>query len=235
MLPRPPHKRLPWNKRKLTGTKPPLRPKNAWSVRTTFQIEGRARDVTMFNLAIDSKLRGSNLAHERPLCANCGHSRRPQSENLSDMVGVIGSISPAAAPGNVGLCWSCWHLTIGSGRNAATMLLTKILSAIVRRRPAPLQRGRAGYAGGQYCRPNDNGLGSVRSSSRPRSRARLGSSFSTKIKISGFRSILAKASNRRTPSTIKGRSSLALTLLARSDNRHSIARSNSYNFENRSR
>jgi hypothetical protein len=64
-----PHKRLPWNKGKLTGAKPPLRPKHVWSVWTTFQIEGRARDLTMFNLAIDSKLRGSNLAHERPLCA----------------------------------------------------------------------------------------------------------------------------------------------------------------------
>jgi hypothetical protein len=34
----------------------------------------RARDLTMFNLAIDSKLRGSNLAHERPLCAMSGRS-----------------------------------------------------------------------------------------------------------------------------------------------------------------
>jgi hypothetical protein len=64
-----PHKRLPWNKGKLTGAKPPLRPKHVWSIWTTRQIEGRARDLTMFNLVIDSKLRGSNLAHERPLCA----------------------------------------------------------------------------------------------------------------------------------------------------------------------
>jgi hypothetical protein len=35
---------------------------------------GRVRDLTMFNLAIDSKLRGSNLAHERPLCARTGPS-----------------------------------------------------------------------------------------------------------------------------------------------------------------
>jgi hypothetical protein len=70
-----PHKRLPWNKGKLTGAKPPLRPKHVWSTWTTLQIEGRARDLTMFNLVIDSKLRGSNLAHERPLCASSGHSR----------------------------------------------------------------------------------------------------------------------------------------------------------------
>jgi hypothetical protein len=69
-----PPKRLPWNKGKLTGAKPPLRPKHVWSIWTTLQIEGRARDLTMFNLVIDSKLRGSNLAHERPLCARSGRS-----------------------------------------------------------------------------------------------------------------------------------------------------------------
>jgi hypothetical protein len=37
----------------------------------------RARDLTMFNLAIDSKLRGSNLAHERSLCARSSQSRIP--------------------------------------------------------------------------------------------------------------------------------------------------------------
>jgi hypothetical protein len=52
-------KRVPWNKGKLTGGKPALRPKHVWSIRTKLQIEGRARDLAMFNLAIDSKLRGS--------------------------------------------------------------------------------------------------------------------------------------------------------------------------------
>src|SRR6202047_2513558 len=56
-----PHKRLPWNKGKLTGAKPPLRPKHVWAIRTKLQIEGRARDLAMFNLAIDSKLRGCDV------------------------------------------------------------------------------------------------------------------------------------------------------------------------------
>jgi integrase len=51
----------PWNKGKLTGAKPPLRPKNVWSIRTKLQIEGRVRDLAMFNLAIDSKLRGCDV------------------------------------------------------------------------------------------------------------------------------------------------------------------------------
>jgi hypothetical protein len=44
-------KRVPWNKGKLTGAKPPLRPNHVWSIRTKLQIEGRARDLAMFNLA----------------------------------------------------------------------------------------------------------------------------------------------------------------------------------------
>src|ERR1700716_1492101 len=56
-----PHKRVPWNKGKLTGAKTPLRPKHVWSIRTKLQIEGRVRDLAMFNLAIDSKLRGCDV------------------------------------------------------------------------------------------------------------------------------------------------------------------------------
>jgi len=67
-----PNKRLPWNKGKLIGAKPPLQPKHVWSIRTKLQIEGRAHDLAMFNLAIDNKLRGCNPAHERPLCAKSG-------------------------------------------------------------------------------------------------------------------------------------------------------------------
>src|SRR6184192_877127 len=52
-----PDKRLPWNKGKVTGAKPPLRLKHVWAIRTKLQIEGRTRDLAMFNLAIDSKLR----------------------------------------------------------------------------------------------------------------------------------------------------------------------------------
>ena len=46
---------------KLSGAKPPLLPKYVWSIRTKLQIEGRVRDLAMFNLAIDSKLRGCDV------------------------------------------------------------------------------------------------------------------------------------------------------------------------------
>jgi integrase len=43
------------------GKQPPLRPKHVWAIRTKLQIEGRVRDLAMFNLAIDSKLRGCDV------------------------------------------------------------------------------------------------------------------------------------------------------------------------------
>jgi len=54
-------RREPWNKGKLIGAKPPLRPKHVWSIRSKLQIAGRTRDLAMFNLAIDSKLRGCDV------------------------------------------------------------------------------------------------------------------------------------------------------------------------------
>jgi hypothetical protein len=53
--------RLAWNKGKLTGPKPPLRPGHVWLIRAKLQLERRTRDLALFNLAIDSKLRGCDL------------------------------------------------------------------------------------------------------------------------------------------------------------------------------
>src|SRR6476660_7970441 len=58
-------RRPPWNKGKLIGAKPPLRPSHVWSIRTKLQIEGRKRDLALFNLAIDSKLRGCDVVAVR--------------------------------------------------------------------------------------------------------------------------------------------------------------------------
>jgi hypothetical protein len=54
-------RRTPWNKGKLVGAKPPLRPNQVWSIRTRLLIEKRTRDLALFNLAIDSKLRGCDV------------------------------------------------------------------------------------------------------------------------------------------------------------------------------
>jgi hypothetical protein len=51
----------PWNKGKIVGPKPPLRPQEVWSIRIHLQMKAKGRDLAMFNLAIDSKLRGCDL------------------------------------------------------------------------------------------------------------------------------------------------------------------------------
>ena len=61
----PTRQRAPWNRGRLIGQKRPLKPKDVWTIRVRLQIEGRRRDLAMFNLAIDSKLRGCDLVRLR--------------------------------------------------------------------------------------------------------------------------------------------------------------------------
>jgi integrase len=60
-LPIPPLRREPWNKGRPIGQNRPLKPKDVWTIRVRLQLEGRKRDLAMFNLAVDSKLRGCDL------------------------------------------------------------------------------------------------------------------------------------------------------------------------------
>ena len=59
------HSPAPWNKGRLVGQKRPLRPKEVWAIRVRLQIKRNKRDLAMFNLAIDSKLRGCDLVSLR--------------------------------------------------------------------------------------------------------------------------------------------------------------------------
>jgi integrase len=61
----PSRQRDPWNKGRLIGQKRPLKPRDVWTIRVRLQMEGRKRDLAMFNLAIDSKLRGCDLVRLR--------------------------------------------------------------------------------------------------------------------------------------------------------------------------
>ncbi len=55
----------PWNKGKLVGQKSPFRLRDIWAIRVRLQIQGRARDLALFNLGIDSKLRACDLVKLR--------------------------------------------------------------------------------------------------------------------------------------------------------------------------
>ena len=55
----------PWNKGRLIGQKRPLLAKQVWAIRARLELAGNLRDLALFNLAIDSKLRGCDLVRER--------------------------------------------------------------------------------------------------------------------------------------------------------------------------
>ncbi|MEJ8563527.1 tyrosine-type recombinase/integrase [Yoonia sp. GPGPB17] len=60
-LPAVTQKRRAWNKGRIIGQKRPLLPKQVWAIRTRLELAGYLRDLTLFNVAIDSKLRGCDL------------------------------------------------------------------------------------------------------------------------------------------------------------------------------
>ena len=59
------HHTEPWNKGKIIGQKSPLKLKEIWAIRVRLQIAHKIRDLALFNLAIDSKLRSYNLVKLR--------------------------------------------------------------------------------------------------------------------------------------------------------------------------
>lgn len=73
-----PSRQQPWNKGVLVGQKKPLEPKHVWSIRVRLEIAGSKRDLAIFNLAIDSKLRACDLVKLRldDICSGLRVRRR---------------------------------------------------------------------------------------------------------------------------------------------------------------
>lgn len=57
--------RVAWNKGRIIGQKRPLLPRHVWSIRVRLEMTGSARDLALFNMAVDSKLRGCALVSIR--------------------------------------------------------------------------------------------------------------------------------------------------------------------------
>ena len=68
--------REPWNKGKIVGQKAPFKVKDIWALRVRLQMEHRVRELALFNLGIDSKLRGCDLG---PVNTNEVHRRSVRS------------------------------------------------------------------------------------------------------------------------------------------------------------
>ena len=60
-LPATTPKRRAWNKGRIIGQKRPLLPKQVWAIRARLELAGYLRDLALFNVAMDSKLRGCDL------------------------------------------------------------------------------------------------------------------------------------------------------------------------------
>jgi integrase len=65
---------LPWNKKRIIGQKRPLQISNIWGIRIRLELEGKVRDLALFNLALDSKLRGCDLVKLKVSDVAYGHS-----------------------------------------------------------------------------------------------------------------------------------------------------------------
>ena len=68
---------IPWNKGKLSGQKRPLKLQEIWAIRIRLELQGKTRDLALFNLAIDSKLRACDLMSLR--VADVAQGNRVQS------------------------------------------------------------------------------------------------------------------------------------------------------------
>ncbi len=53
--------RAAWNKSRIVGQKRPLLPKHVWAIRVRLELAANIRDLALFNMAVDSKLRGCDL------------------------------------------------------------------------------------------------------------------------------------------------------------------------------
>ena len=89
--------RVPWNKGKLTGQKPPLKLKEIWAIRTRLQMSESVRDLAMFNLAIDSKLRACDLVSLHVFDVMQGNGVAPRAMVMQKKTGrpVQFEITPA--------------------------------------------------------------------------------------------------------------------------------------------
>ena len=95
ILPEPANDR---RSRKPSGQKAPLQPKEVWAIRVRLQLANRARDLALFNLAIDSKLRGCDLLRLKVTDVAQMGEARPRASVIQQKTGapVRFEVTPAA-------------------------------------------------------------------------------------------------------------------------------------------
>ncbi|PAJ71684.1 integrase [Pseudoalteromonas sp. NBT06-2] len=69
----------PWNKGKIIGQRKPLKVSHIWGIRIRLELENKVRDLALFNLALDSKLRGCDLVKLKVSDVAYGQSVSPRA------------------------------------------------------------------------------------------------------------------------------------------------------------
>ena len=79
----------PWNKNRIIGQKKPRQISHIWGIRIRLELEGKTRDLALFNLALDSKLRGCDLMRLKVSDVTCGHSILKRTHVIQQKTGSI--------------------------------------------------------------------------------------------------------------------------------------------------
>lgn len=95
-----------WNTGRIVGQKRPLKPKHVWAIRVRLELAENHRDLALFNLAIDSKLRGCDLVKMQVVDVMASGQIKERASVRADVLVVLGvplEVSPrpgaVAAPG----------------------------------------------------------------------------------------------------------------------------------------
>lgn len=87
-----------WNKGRIVGQKRPLKPKHVWAIRVRLELAENHRDLALFNLAIDSKLRGCDLVKMKVVDVMASGQTALGSELLICAAGLTLEVSGAGTP-----------------------------------------------------------------------------------------------------------------------------------------
>lgn len=127
---------FPWNKGRLIGQKRPLQISHIWGIRIRLELEGKVRDLALFNMALDSKLRGCDLVKLKVSDVAYRHSVSGRATELQQKTGspvqfelTKGTIEAVAAWINMAHLRSSdclFQSRVGSSRHISTRQYSRI-------------------------------------------------------------------------------------------------------------
>jgi len=116
--------RSAWNKGRIVGQKRPLKPKHVWAIRVRLELSENHRDLALFNMAIDSKLRGCELVKMKVANVMSSGQIKERASVLQSKTQkpVLFEIRPTTSPSRTcrmrfnRLSWSTWANSLLKGQ-----------------------------------------------------------------------------------------------------------------------